>query len=77
LVQARGHLPGARARLLRRHGDGVGDFAGPTEKLDYIAGLGISAIWLLPFYPSPLRDDGYDIAHYEGSRFSLWARPEP
>ncbi|MDQ3171857.1 MAG: maltose alpha-D-glucosyltransferase [Acidobacteriota bacterium] len=46
--------------------DGVGDFPGLTEKLDYLASLGINAIWLLPFYPSPLRDDGYDIAHYEG-----------
>jgi maltose alpha-D-glucosyltransferase / alpha-amylase len=45
-------------------GDGVGDFAGLSEKLDYIADLGVTAIWLLPFYPSPLRDDGYDIAEY-------------
>ncbi|HUF06953.1 MAG TPA: maltose alpha-D-glucosyltransferase, partial [Candidatus Binatia bacterium] len=44
--------------------DGMGDFAGLTEKLDYIADLGVTAIWLLPFYPSPLRDDGYDIAAY-------------
>ena len=44
--------------------DGTGDFAGLTEKLDYIAELGVTAIWLLPFYPSPLRDDGYDIADY-------------
>src|SRR5688572_31650003 len=44
--------------------DGVGDFAGLTEKLDYIADLGVTAIWLLPFYPSPLRDDGYDIADF-------------
>ena len=42
----------------------MGDFAGLTQKLDYIAGLGVTAIWLLPFYPSPLRDDGYDIADY-------------
>ena len=46
--------------------DGVGDFPGLTAKLDYLAGLGINTLWLLPFYPSPLRDDGYDIAHYEG-----------
>ena len=46
--------------------DGVGDFPGLTQKLDYLAGLGINTLWLLPFYPSPLRDDGYDIAHYEG-----------
>ena len=45
--------------------DGVGDFAGLTSKLDYLAGLGIDTIWLLPFYPSPLRDGGYDIADYE------------
>jgi maltose alpha-D-glucosyltransferase/alpha-amylase len=44
--------------------DGMGDFAGLTERLDYIADLGVTAIWLLPFYPSPLRDDGYDIAEY-------------
>src|SRR5678815_6110612 len=49
-----------------RNDDGVGDFVGLTEKLDYIQSLGVSAIWLQPFYPSPLRDDGYDIAHYEG-----------
>jgi maltose alpha-D-glucosyltransferase / alpha-amylase len=48
------------------NGDGVGDFAGLIEKLDYIARLGVTAIWLLPFYPSPLRDDGYDIADYYG-----------
>jgi maltose alpha-D-glucosyltransferase / alpha-amylase len=46
--------------------DGVGDFAGLIAKLDYIAGLGVTAIWLLPFYPSPRRDDGYDIAEYKG-----------
>jgi maltose alpha-D-glucosyltransferase/alpha-amylase len=45
--------------------DGVGDFAGLTSKLDYLAGLGIDTVWLLPFYPSPLRDDGYDISDYE------------
>ena len=45
-------------------GDGVGDFRGLAEKLDYLKELGVSAVWLLPFYPSPLRDDGYDIADY-------------
>jgi len=45
--------------------DGVGDFGGLTQKLDYLQGLGINTLWLLPFYPSPLRDDGYDIADYE------------
>ncbi|MDO8345065.1 MAG: maltose alpha-D-glucosyltransferase [Cellvibrio sp.] len=44
--------------------DGVGDFVGLMEKLDYIVELGVNAIWLLPFYPSPMRDDGYDIAEY-------------
>lgn len=44
--------------------DGVGDFSGLISKLNYIAELGVTAIWLLPFYPSPMRDDGYDIADY-------------
>src|SRR5213592_5212251 len=45
-------------------GDGMGDFRGLIEKLDYLQELGVTAIWLLPFYPSPMRDDGYDIADY-------------
>ena len=45
--------------------DGIGDFPGLTQKLDYLQSLGVNALWLLPFYPSPLRDDGYDIADYE------------
>ncbi len=45
-------------------GDGTGEFRGLAQKLDYLQDLGITAIWLLPFYPSPLRDDGYDIADY-------------
>jgi maltose alpha-D-glucosyltransferase/alpha-amylase len=44
--------------------DGIGDFRGLTEKLDYLQDLGITAIWLLPFFPSPLKDDGYDISDY-------------
>src|SRR4029079_452743 len=44
--------------------DGVGDFCGLAQKLDYIKDLGVNAIWLLPFYESPLRDDGYDISDY-------------
>ena len=44
--------------------DGIGDFKGLIEKIPYLADLGVTAIWLLPFYPSPLRDDGYDIADY-------------
>jgi maltose alpha-D-glucosyltransferase/alpha-amylase len=46
--------------------DGFGDFRGLIERLDYIADLGVTAVWLLPFYPSPLKDDGYDIADYCG-----------
>lgn len=46
--------------------DGEGDFAGLNQKLPYLQDLGVTAIWLLPFYPSPLRDDGYDIADYTG-----------
>src|SRR5436190_434836 len=45
-------------------GDGVGDFPGLTQKLPYLEDLGFTCLWLLPFYPSPLRDDGYDIADY-------------
>jgi maltose alpha-D-glucosyltransferase/alpha-amylase len=45
-------------------GDGIGDFRGAASKLDYLQDLGVTAVWLLPFYPSPLRDDGYDIADY-------------
>ncbi len=44
--------------------DGIGDFKGLIQKLDYIADLGVTCIWLLPFFPSPRRDDGYDIAEY-------------
>jgi maltose alpha-D-glucosyltransferase / alpha-amylase len=44
--------------------DGIGDFAGLTEKLEYLEDLGVTALWLLPFYPSPGRDDGYDISDY-------------
>nr|MBO2515466.1 maltose alpha-D-glucosyltransferase [Gammaproteobacteria bacterium] len=44
--------------------DGVGDFKGLISKLDYLQWLGVNALWLLPFYPSPMRDDGYDIADY-------------
>ena len=45
-------------------GDGIGDFRGLAQKLDYLQDLGITAIWLMPFFPSPLRDDGYDISDY-------------
>jgi maltose alpha-D-glucosyltransferase / alpha-amylase len=48
------------------NGDGIGDFPGLIQRLDYIQSLGVTALWLLPFYPSPMRDDGYDIANYLG-----------
>ena len=48
------------------NGDGVGDFRGLLRRLDYLHGLGITAIWLMPFQPSPMRDDGYDISDYYG-----------
>jgi len=44
--------------------DGVGDFTGLTEKLDYLKNLGVTCLWLLPFYPSGDRDDGYDVTEY-------------
>jgi trehalose synthase len=46
------------------NGDGIGDFVGLAEQLDYLAGLGVTCLWLMPFYPSPNRDDGYDITDY-------------
>ncbi len=48
------------------NGDGIGDFAGLRQHLDHVQSLGVNTLWLLPFYPSPLRDDGYDVADYEG-----------
>src|SRR5687768_14425584 len=45
-------------------GDGVGDFRGLTRRLDYLAGLGVTCLWLMPFYPTPNRDDGYDVADF-------------
>jgi trehalose synthase len=48
------------------NGDGVGDLAGLTERVDYLAGIGVSCLWLMPFQPSPNRDDGYDITDYYG-----------
>ena len=45
-------------------GDGIGDFSGLLQRLDYLAELGVTAVWIMPFYPSPLRDDGYDISDY-------------
>jgi maltose alpha-D-glucosyltransferase/alpha-amylase len=48
------------------NGDGIGDFEGLTQKLDYLQDLGVDGLWILPMYPSPLRDDGYDISDYYG-----------
>ncbi len=48
------------------NGDGIGDLPGLTSKLDYLKELGVDCLWLLPIYPSPLKDDGYDIADYCG-----------
>ena len=56
--------------------DGIGDFPGLTSRLDYLQGLGINCLWLLPFYPSPLRDDGYDIADYENIHPSYGTLPD-
>ncbi|WP_441289178.1 maltose alpha-D-glucosyltransferase [Sorangium sp. KYC3313] len=56
--------------------DGIGDFEGLVDKLDYLQDLGVSAIWLLPFYPSPLRDGGYDIADYANINPSYGTRRE-
>ena len=46
------------------NGDGIGDFQGLTQRLDYLAGLGVTCIWLMPFYPSPNKDNGYDVSDY-------------
>jgi maltose alpha-D-glucosyltransferase/alpha-amylase len=56
--------------------DGVGDFAGLAQKLEYIQDLGVNTIWLLPFYPSPGRDDGYDIADYHNIHPQYGTRAE-
>jgi len=54
------------ATFMDANGDGIGDFQGLTRRLDYLHGLGITTIWLMPFQPSPYRDDGYDISDYYG-----------
>ncbi len=51
---------------LDANGDGIGDFQGLLRRLDYLQGMGFTAIWLMPFQPSPMRDDGYDVADYYG-----------
>jgi maltose alpha-D-glucosyltransferase/alpha-amylase len=54
------------ATYMDANGDGIGDFQGLMRRLDYLQGLGITALWLMPFQPSPFRDDGYDVADYYG-----------
>jgi len=54
------------AKYVDANGDGVGDFAGLTRRLDYLAGMGVTCIWLQPFYPSPNRDNGYDVSQHYG-----------
>jgi maltose alpha-D-glucosyltransferase / alpha-amylase len=54
--------------FLDSNGDGVGDFVGLTSRLGYLAGLGVTCLWLLPFYTSPNRDNGYDVSDYYGVR---------
>jgi maltose alpha-D-glucosyltransferase / alpha-amylase len=58
------------------NGDGAGDFQGLVEKLDYLQDLGVTCVWLLPFYPSPLRDDGYDIADYRNVNSAYGSRKD-
>ena len=68
MVQGCRHLPAPRPRIsATATATASAIFAGLTSKLDYLQDLGVTAIWLLPFYPSPLRDDGYDIADYRAS----------
>lgn len=54
------------ATYMDSNGDGIGDFVGLTRRLDYLQGMGVTALWLMPFQPSPFKDDGYDIADYYG-----------
>ncbi len=58
------------------NGDGIGDMAGLTQKLDYLADLGVNTIWLLPFNPSPFRDDGYDVSEYRDIHPAYGSLPE-
>ncbi|HEY0193054.1 MAG TPA: maltose alpha-D-glucosyltransferase, partial [Kofleriaceae bacterium] len=58
------------------NGDGIGDINGLIERLDYLSDLGVTALWLLPFYPSPLKDGGYDIADYTGVHDSYGTRED-
>ena len=64
MVQGCRHLPASRKGFRDSNGDGVGDFAGLTERLDYLHDLGVTTLWLFAVLPSPGRDDGYDISDY-------------
>ena len=64
LVARRGDLPDLSALLQDTNGDGIGDLPGITERLDYVAELGVDAIWLSPFFNSPMKDFGYDVSDY-------------
>jgi glycosidase len=66
VVQGRRFLRAARQGLQDSSQDGAGDFGGLIQRLDYVAGLGVDVIWLLPFFPKPLRDDATTIADYYG-----------
>jgi maltose alpha-D-glucosyltransferase / alpha-amylase len=59
------------------NGDGTGDFCGLRERLDYVQDLGVTALWLMPFYPSPQRDDGYDITDYRAVHPAAWMTSTP
>ena len=52
--------------FLDKDGDGVGDLAGLIDRIDYLAGIGVSTLWLMPFYPTPDQDDGYDVSDFYG-----------
>ncbi|MDY7103668.1 MAG: alpha-amylase family glycosyl hydrolase, partial [Actinomycetota bacterium] len=52
--------------FLDANGDGIGDFAGLAQRIDYLASLGVTCLWLMPFYPTPNRDDGYDVVDHYG-----------
>ena len=66
MVEEGGHLLRGRRDLQDWDGDGIGDFAGPDQRIDYLAELGVTCLWLMPFYPTPDRDDGYDITDFFG-----------
>ena len=74
VVEERGRLLPRRRDLLDSDGDGCGDLPGLTDRIDYLAGIGVSCLWLMPFYPSPNRDDGYDITDFYARRPARSAR---